>query len=332
MSFKSKTRLSLILSAVGLTAVFVLSLCFGSAQMSFEELLFGLLKKDGFLNESAIIYSMRLPRALGGVLSGAALSVSGVILQAVTGNSLASPNIIGVNAGAGFCTLLIMAFIPAAAELLPLGAFFGAFVTTMLILFVSTQIGMSKSTLILCGVAVNALLNGAISFLSYFDNDLLVSYKSFSVGGLANVSLSQLKMPFIITVIGLLVLLFLSSRLDTLCLGDSIAVSLGVNVKALRIGALVIASALAGAAVSFCGLLGFVGLVVPHTAKKLCGGDMKHLLPLSALLGGTLVTLSDLLGRTLLRPTEIPVGIIMAFIGAPFFFGLLIKKGGKENA
>lgn len=304
----------------------IAALTFGSAQMDLQSLIGGILKKDGFATESTILYSLRLPRLLGAMLAGIGLSCSGVLLQAVTGNALASPNIIGVNAGAGFTVILLMTFFPAATALLPFGAFTGAFLTTLFILFLSSKISFSKSTVILAGVAVNALLNAGISFVSYFDGDILALYRHFSVGGLSGATSSQLKIPAFIIFTALGLSLILSSRIDTLCLGDSLSLSLGINVKALRFVCLILASCLAGSVVTFAGLLGFVGLVVPHLVKKLSGGNIFFLLVNSSLLGASLVLLSDLCGRTLLSPTEIPVGIIMSFVGAPFLFYLLARR------
>lgn len=310
--------------------IFVISvvsaLFFGSAEIDLDSLIGGIMKRDGFETETAILYSLRLPRVAAGMLSGAALSCSGVLLQAVTGNDLASPNIIGVNSGAGFAVILVMAFFPTAVSALPLAAFIGAFSATVFIIFLSSRISFSRSAVILAGVAVTAVLNAGISFISYFDTDILALYRHFSVGGLSGTTSEKLRLPFIIIVLCISVCLILSSRIDTLCLGDSLAMSLGVNVRLLRAVCLILASALAGSAVSFAGLLGFVGLVVPHIARRLTKGNSRSLILFSSLAGASLVILSDLFGRTVLSPTEVPVGIIMAFIGAPFLFYIIARR------
>ena len=166
--------------------------------------------------------------------------------------------------------------------------------------------------------------------MSYYDSDLLSGYNYFSVGGVSGVTAKALFVPSIIIAISLLTAIFISSKADVLCLGDSIALSLGVNVKVIRTVCLVIASASAAAVVSFAGLLGFVGLVVPHIGRRLVGAALKDLLSVSAMLGGILVLVADLFGRVLFAPTEIPVGIVMAFVGAPFLFYLLVRR--KSNA
>lgn len=324
-SRKTDNKITLLLAVILLLSC-IAALFFGSAQMDLQSLIGGILKKDGFSTESTILYSLRLPRLTGAILAGIGLSCSGVLLQTVTGNSLASPNIIGVNAGAGFAIILLMAFFPAAVFAFPFAAFIGAFSATLFILFLSSKISFSKSTVILAGVSVTALLNAAISLISYFDTDLLSLYRDFSVGGLSASDFERLKLPALIIFFSVTAALVISSRVDALCLGDSLALSLGINVKSLRFFCLVLASLLAGSVVSFAGLLGFVGLVVPHIAKRLSDESTFRVLVNSCLLGAILVLLSDIFGRVVLAPTEVPVGIIMSFIGAPFLFYLLLRR------
>ncbi len=316
---KVSLMLILLLTAGG-------SLCLGSAEMSFTEFMGGLFRQEGFDTESIIIYSLRLPRVLGAIIAGAGLSLSGLLLQSVTANDLASPNIIGVNSGAGLAVILTLSVFPSAVFGVSVAAFVGAFLTTLIITGISAETGMRKSSVVLVGVAVTAILNSVISFLSYRDTDLLANYNYFSVGGLSGVKTEKLIAPLLIVVLGIIFSLFFSRETDALMLGDSIASSLGVDVKKQRMLCLIISSACAGAAVSFAGLLGFVGLVVPHIARKIVGGRMKELVPVSVISGSSLMLMADLIGRTAVKPSEIPVGIVMSFIGAPFFFYLLIRR------
>lgn len=297
--------------------------------MSWGEFFAALLHKEGSETLSTILYSVRLPRIFGAMLAGVGLSLSGTLLQTVTLNALASPNIIGVNAGAGFTVILSMFFFPSAIYCRSVFAFFGAFASTLLIITLASRVGKSKSVIIITGIAVTTLLNAGISFMAYYDNDLLSDYNYFSVGGVSGVTADMLFVPFIIIALSLLAALVISGKADVLCLGDSIALSLGINVKLIRTVCLVIASASAAAVVSYAGLLGFVGLVVPHIGRRLVGSSLKDLLSVSALIGAVLVLLADLCGRVLFAPTEIPVGIVMAFIGAPFLFYLLTRR--KRN-
>ena len=263
---------------------------------------------------------------LGAILAGAGLSLSGLLLQNVTGNDLAGPNIIGVNAGAGFAVILLLFTGSVGVYWTPVAAFFGAFLTTLLILYTAVKVNGSKTTVILAGIAVTAVLNAGISFLSMLDSDVLVTYNHFSIGGLTAVRMEQLIVPGVIIGASLSAAMLFGKRINVLCLGDALAASLGVNVGRMRLFALVLASASAAAVVSFAGLLGFVGLVVPHICRRVWGGEFGRLLPLTALFGAILVLSADLAGRLLFAPSEIPVGIVMALIGGPFFFSLLLRR------
>lgn len=304
----------------------IVGLGFGSAGLGFDELFGGLLQRVGYEQETTIIYAVRLPRVLAGLIAGVGLSVSGILLQTVTNNALASPNIIGVNAGAGFAVILFLFFFPMSYTMLPFAAFFGAFLTTLLILAVSHRMNSSKTTVILAGIAFTAILNAGISFISLLDPDVFTSYRYFSVGGFSGVGLTETGVPAVMILVCLILSMLISRRVNLLCLGDSMAASLGVRVNRLRIFCLILASASAAAVVSIAGLLGFVGLIVPHIARRLVGSDVRWLLPVSALTGAALVVLSDMLGRVLFAPTELPVGIILSLLGAPFFFFLLMKR------
>ena len=318
-----------ILAVLTLAAA-LLGLRWGSAALSFADVWAGLLRLDPASPAAQILWVVRLPRVAACFLAGIGLALSGVLLQTATGNPLAGPNVIGVNAGAGFAMVLGLCFAPMAFRLLPLMAFVGAFACTGLILLVAKHAGGAPVTVVLAGVAVTALLSAGISLLKLLFPDMSLAYNYFSVGGVSGVGFDALWVPGIIILVVLIAGSLLSARLNTLCLGDSIARSLGVRVGLLRTLALVLASASAAAAVSFAGLLGFVGLMVPHIARKLTAGtDVRKLLPVSALLGATLVILADLLGRVLFAPSEVPAGIITAFIGVPFFFVLLLQRRNR---
>ncbi len=318
------------LTYAALAAVLLLSALlgvrYGSAELSASSFFEALFHREGMETHTVILYSVRLPRVLAGVLAGVGLSASGVLLQSVTDNGLAGPNVIGVNAGAGFAVITVLALAPTLSALLPLAAFLGAFLAAALILAVAGSLGSSKSPLILAGIALTALLNAGISAISLLYDDVLSSYNAFSVGGLAGISVKQLRIPALVIGVCFLTALIFSRRIGMLCLGDLSAASLGVNVKALRVICMALASALAGAVVSFAGLIGFVGLIVPHMARKLVGERVLSQLIASALIGGTLLNLGDLAGRVLAAPSEIPVGIMMSLLGAPFFLFLLWKK------
>ena len=318
--------LSLLFLIFALSAM--LSMLFGGAALTPAEVVEGLF---GAPNNTlaAIVRGVRLPRVLAGILAGIGLSVSGLLLQSVTDNALASPNVIGVNSGAGLCVILVLSFFPSLLPILPLAAFCGAFAATLLILTLAKRLGGSGATVILSGVALTAILNAAISLITLLDTDVVSAYNYFSIGGLSGVYLDRLPLPTVLILCSFAGAMLLSRDLEVLRLGDQAATALGVRVRPLRTLTLLCASASAAAAVSFAGLLGFVGLIVPHAARALVGANVRRALPATALLGGTLVLLSDLAGRTLLSPTEIPVGILMALIGAPFFLFLLIGRNRR---
>ena len=295
-------------------------LCFGSAPLSLSELV------SGAGTARTILLGIRLPRVLAGLLAGFGLSTAGVLLQTVTANDLASPNIIGINSGAGLAVILLLTFAPKAGAWLPMGAFCGAFGAALVILAAGNRLGSSRSGILLIGIAITTLFNAAISFLSLLDEGILAQYNHFTVGSLRGIHLKDLLVPGILIVISFCAAMALSGRLSVLSLGDAAAAALGVRVRGLRIAALGCAAACAAAVVSFAGLLGFVGLVVPHIARALVGERPARLLPTAALAGGILVILADLLGRTLFAPSELPVGILMSLLGAPYFLILLIRR------
>lgn len=317
------------LLAAAVVLLLFLSVRYGSVYLNNAAFFGGLFRREGFRTAELILHLRRIPRALAGLFAGAGLAVSGVLLQNVTGNPLCGPNIIGVNAGAGFAVILCLSAAPAALYVLPAAAFAGAFLTAIVITVLSDRAGRSKNTIILAGIACTSVYQAGISFLSLLDTDVLVSYNSFSVGGLAEVTAEELPVPCAVILFCLAASLLLARRISALSLGDAVASSLGVSVRRLRVVCLLLASASAAAVVSYAGLLGFVGLMVPHIARKLVGQGIGRQLICASLAGASVVILADLIGRILVPPTEIPVGILMALVGAPFFFVLLLTR--KEN-
>lgn len=290
---------------------------------------------DGIASpDERIILYIRLPRVLGAMLSGAALAVSGAVIQSVLANPLAAPNIIGVNAGAGLLTVLCAAFFPGAVKLLPTAAFLGAFGAVMLVYGIAKKTGASRMTLVLAGIGVSSLLNAVIDTVTTLCPDVLAGISSFKSGGFSGVTVKSLFPAWLFIAVGIAAAVMLSHDLDVLALGDNTARSLGMNAGAVRFIFLVIAALLAGASVSFSGLIGFVGLIVPHMARKIMGtSENTAVLPVCALLGGAFLCLCDTLARTVFAPYELPTGIVVSYIGVPFFIWLLIrKKGGRHGA
>lgn len=330
MNDRAKNAVLLGTALLFLLVCFFLSLRLGSTYLSGKELFRALLARTGYERARVILLSIRLPRALGAVFAGFGFALSGTLLQHVTDNPLAAPHVLGINAGAGFFVMLCLTVAPAAYALLPFAAFFGAMLTAIAILVLAERAVMSKSTILLCGVAFSALFGAGISFFSVLDADALVSYTDFSIGGLRGLTLQDLYFPIPILFACLIGALLLSRPLHLFCLGDSLAASLGVRVRRVRLLALICAAASAAAAVSFAGLLGFVGLLVPHISRKLAHGNTQTEVLLSPMLGGILLLLADLAGRVLFSPGEIPVGIFTALLGVPFFLSLLLRR--KQHA
>lgn len=320
-----KFVLNYFLLAVALLLAAALALCTGSVKMSLGELFLGFTAKDETM--FIILTKIRLPRVLGAALAGAALSTAGCVLQCVTVNPLCAPNIIGVNAGAGFGVILLLCIFPSLWYLLPAAAFLGALLATGFVMGVAFSGGNKTkgTTIVLAGVAISSILNAGISFLSLRYPDVLTSYTAFSVGGFEGLSIKDIAVPFFTVAICFLLLQIMSAQLNLLCLGDEIAQTLGVNVKRIRIISLILSAALCAASVSFAGLLGFVGLIVPNTVRRMFGNDMRFNLLYNALCGAVLVIISDWAGRFFFAPSELPAGIIMALLGAPFFLYLLVK-------
>ena len=274
---------------------------------------------------------VRLPRTLGCLLAGAALAVSGAIIQTVLSNKLASPSIIGVNAGAGLAVTVCCACGVLSGWAIAGSAFFGALTAVLLIVFTAEKAGASRTTVILGGVAVNAFLNALSEALATLIPEAAMLAGDFRVGGFSSVSHIRLVPAGILILSALIAACSLHNELDVLAMGEETAQSLGMNVRATRTLLLMLSALLAGAAVSFAGLLGFVGLLVPHAIRKAAGAESRFLLPLCALGGASFVTLCDTAARVLFAPYELPVGILLSVLGGPFFLILLLKRKGRHS-
>ena len=211
-------------------------------------------------------------------------------------------------------------------------AFLGAVVAMLLIYTLARLTEASRITLVLAGIAVSSILSACIDAIVTLVPETLVNVNAFRIGSIAGMTLNKLYIPGLYIFTSIILLFSLGHELDVLALGDEMAASLGMNVKRYRLFFIFGAAMLSGAAVSFCGLLGFVGLIIPHASRFLVGNEVRRLLPISVLLGAAFVTLCDILARVMFAPYEIPVGIVMSFIGGPFFLWLLIhRKGGRTS-
>lgn len=318
------------LCAFTLTAA-ALSLWFGSVKLHPSQVFDALLGKDSASAAARIVLYSRLPRTCASLLAGCALAVSGALIQTVLENPLASPNVIGVNSGAGFAVALICAIAPTAQPFASVAAFGGALAGIFLVAGLARRTGVSRMTVVLAGIAISSLFSAGIDTVVTLAPEALNGVSDFRIGGFTGVTMSQLAPAALLILPGLVLALSLSGQMDILRLGSDTAKSLGLSVTVLRFILLALSAALAGAAVSFCGLIGFVGLIVPHAMRRLFGEDSLPLLLSSALGGALFVTLCDLLSRVLFAPFELPVGIVLAFAGAPFFLWLLFRQRGGRT-
>lgn len=302
-----------------------LSLTKGASTITVSQII-DILLHPGTDPQSQIIWNIRMPRTIVAALVGINLALSGAILQAVMRNPLADPHIIGISSGAGLTGVVIMILFPSLEYLITPAAFIGAMLAAVCIYILAWKNGIKPVRIILAGVAVSAFLSAGISGLMIFYSDRVHGALMWMIGGLSARSWPHVDIILPYAVIGLVLALAGAAYLNILQLGDEMARGLGVNVEVTRIAMTAVAALLAASAVSVVGLLGFVGLVVPHAARLLIGSDYRYLLPSAALLGVATVTLSDTFARVILAPVELPVGIIMAFLGAPFFLFLLRRE------
>ena len=273
-----------------------------------------------------ILYFVRLPRTAAAVLAGAALGVAGALIQSVLNNAMASPNVIGVNAGAGLGALLAASLVPGAAALLPGAAFAGALAAALFIWMLAAVAGLSRTTLILAGVTVSSILTACMNTLKLLFPDVAVGSMAFLLGTLSGVTTAQVQRALPWLAAGFVLAALLAADLNVLQLGEDMAAGLGLPVARVRFAALLRAALLAGAAVSFAGLVGFVGLLAPHIARRLVGGDNRRLLPVTALASADLMLLCDVAARVLFAPFELPVGVLLSLVGGPFFLFLLLRR------
>lgn len=322
---RPKKNIIIIIFILLFIASFFFSVGNGAVKISPIGIIKSILYEKDTVNYQ-IIWNVRLPRTIVAALVGICLALSGAILQGVMRNPLAGPNIIGVSSGGGFFALIILILFPRYYYLVPVGAFIGALSATLFIYSLAWKEGVLPTRLVLAGVAVASLFSAGTNGLMTFFPDRVHGVLGFMVGGLSAITWTDVRMILPYALLGILLILFLPDKLNILMLGDEVATGLGIDVEKTRFIFIIISSLLAGAAVSVVGLLGFVGLIVPHMARLFIGSDYRYLFPGSIFFGASMVMICDTLSRVLFAPAEIPVGIIMSGLGAPFFLYLLRKK------
>jgi len=334
----------LVLTAV-LCLSILLALRFGAVRLDGDVLLsilgqiFG--RNDGASIHSGdyiILLDLRLPRVLLSACIGAGLGICGAVIQGLFRNPLAEPSLIGISAGAALFAALFMVFFSSHIRyqfwLLPLAAFAGGLLMTWLVYLLGQRLGdMASAGLLLAGIAVNALVAAVIALVSYLaDAEQLQQLLFWTLGSMEAADWTNTVITAAVTVGAIVGLLRLAVPLNCLLLGEEEAGFLGMNVRSIRRQAILLVALVVGVGVAFAGIIGFVGLVVPHLIRLIVGPDHRLLLPASALLGALLLVLADLLARVVIAPAELPIGILTALLGGPFFIWLLLRQQGTGHA
>jgi heme transport system permease protein len=321
--------------AIALAVSLVLAAGHGQLDIPPSEVLGSLLHKLGLdlgpvpshPQGESTLWQVRFPRVVMAALAGAALATAGALMQGVFGNPLAEPGVVGVSAGAAVAaaTAIVFELTFAGTWTVALCAFVGGLVTTMLVYFMSRDGGRTEVvTLVLTGIAVNAVAGAALAFLMFLgDTQAREEIVFWQLGSLNGSRWEQVVVVLPMVAVGIGAALVLAPKLDLLALGDRAARHVGVDVERLRMSVIVVVALLTAAAVAFCGIISFVGLVVPHLIRLLAGPGHRLLVPASALGGAVLLVLADLWARTLVAYADLPIGMLTALVGGPFFFWLI---------
>ncbi|MBL4720605.1 MAG: iron ABC transporter permease [Alphaproteobacteria bacterium] len=333
----------------GLALAFLFSVGFGAVTISPGQILALLAKPLGLdlpwsygQREETILYAIRLPRACLGMMTGAALAVAGAALQGLFRNPLADPALIGVSTGAALAASVVIVFsagwaatmiAPLLPYLLPIAAFGGGLLTTLIVYMIANRDGQTDvATMLLAGVALNAIAAAGIGLLVFISDDQQLRDLNFwLLGSLGGVTWARLlpAAPFIC--IAIIALPLMARHLNAMLLGEREALHLGFHVERTKRVIIIMAALAVGASVALTGVIGFIGLMVPHLVRLVMGPDHRALMPASVILGATLLLVADLAARTIALPAELPIGILTSCVGGPFFLWLLMarrEKGG----
>jgi iron complex transport system permease protein len=344
-----KTAAILGLLSLILIGVMMLSACIGAVKISVPELLAILANRTGISSviafkpqQESVLVNIRLPRVALGVLIGAGLGVSGAGVQGLFRNPLAEPGLIGISSGATLFAVLMIVMETTVFKMLSgligfyalsVAAFTGAAITASVVYRLSIRHGKTNTTtLLLAGIAINALAGAFIGLLTYMaTDDQLRTITFWSLGSLGGASWETVKglLPFIL--VPVLVLPFFAKSLNALALGDAQALHMGFDVLKVKRMIILLATMAVGASVAVAGVIGFIGLIIPHLIRMMFTADHRLVIPGSALLGAALLTLADLIARTVVAPAELPIGILTALIGTPVFLYIIITERNKNS-
>ncbi|GAB3228226.1 iron ABC transporter permease [Algoriphagus aestuariicola] len=344
---KTKSQNQILLGfGLMLGMVLLVSLSMGAYRIPLPQVLAILSDQVGMhvgafeVQQANVLLQIRMPRVLMGVLVGGGLGIAGAALQGMFRNPLVEPGLIGVSSGSALFAVIFMVFVPISPILawvrpigLPIFAFAGGLIAVLAVYRLSKSQGKTDAaTLILAGVAINALAGALIGLVLFFaDDSALRSFTFWSLGDLAGATWTKIPVSLILITFPSLMLLFSYRNLNALALGEQEAFHMGVNVQRVKLQFLIFSALIVGAGVSMVGMIGFVGLVVPHLIRILFGADHRLVLPGSFLLGALLLNFADLIARVIVIPTEMPIGVITALIGAPFFIWLIFNLNKPKN-
>ncbi|MBR9843103.1 MAG: iron ABC transporter permease [Rhodobacteraceae bacterium] len=337
---QSNARLLMGALVVMLCITSMASLAVGASGTSLWQSLLDLaMGRDLSLRDRVVLWDIRAPRTFMGILVGAALAMSGAVMQGLFRNPLADPGIVGVSSGAGLGAIMAIVLgglLPAAITnqigfyLVPLAAFFGGWASTMLLYRVSTRKGRtSVATMLLAGIALGALTGALSGILVYIADDAQLRDLTFwGMGSLAGATWAKLFAAAPLMFLSMAVAPFLARSLNGLALGEAAASHIGIPVQRMKNIAILTVAGATGAAVAVSGGIGFVGIVVPHLLRLMVGPDHRYLLINSGLLGAALLLMADVVSRTIIAPAELPIGIVTAVLGGPFFLWILLRQRG----
>ncbi|WP_200847911.1 iron ABC transporter permease [Rhizobium sp. 18055] len=334
--------LVIALLVVGSVLSLLFSVTTGASNASFIDVIANVAGSEDALNmrDRIIIFDIRMPRAILGFLVGGSLAVSGAVMQGLFRNPLADPGLVGVSSGAGLGAVVMIVlggsfvapvYLLLGIYALPLAAFGGGLVTTLVLYRVATSNGQtSVATMLLAGIALGSLAGAMTGLVVYMANDQQLRDLTFwGMGSLAGSTWTKIAASAPIILLSFAVVPFLARGLNAITLGEAAAFHMGIPVQRLKNIAIVAVAAATGASVAVSGGIGFVGIVVPHVLRMIIGPDHRYLLPASALLGGSLLIFADVLARTVVAPAELPIGIITAAVGGPFFLWILLRQRSR---
>lgn len=322
---KSKTYIKIAIAVIILIIISVLSLIFGNKLIPINELI------DAIFNSANsqygfIVYEYRIPRLIISILVGMSLAIAGTIFQGVLRNPLASTDVLGIGKGAGFFACLVISVPSLKFISMPVAAMIGGLLAVSLIYILAKKSYLKNTNIVIMGIAISAFFDSGIQFLNYNNKANIQTVLVWLTGSVWGRYWDEVKIILVFSAVLIPLSIILSNKIDILSLGDNIAVNLGEKVTTLRMTLLLIGTLLTASSVSVSGTIGFIGLIAPHIAKSMAGYKHSVVIPLSGVIGAIILVTSDMVGRTILAPLEVPVGIVTAILGAPYFLYLLLKK------